>query len=337
MPITAGDISASTISQAIVAADRMWKDDMRKADFEANVGILNALIAEQNANVEILTGSEKERDVKVTWLGNCTNAVADDDNNDCTIDGEQVGSDSKVYSLTVKKMYKFSIDENAFRNNNHSMPEALATQFMLADKALCEAACATAMARIESFKGTNVVTDGIGTVNAGTTETDIAAADWNANTFAYLYRVAIQNQFSNPFLLSGTNLFEDRLTTMLAESNANGKGNANLFKLMRTYFDLFNIDPANSPNLKSYMINRGSVAFASKNYYNAVPTRYKDDDRYSIASRHIPGARFDVIYKNRCSGETILHDFKLKFKYDFFLNPQGCDADRTGILAFNRT
>lgn len=338
MPIVAGDFSASQLAQTIIKADAMFADDMMKADFEGNVDSWKAIKAEQNANVSILEDPEKDREVKVHWINMCGQDAEDCDGDDCDLAGAELGSDSKVYSLGLCKQFKFTVDEMTFRTNNYSMEDAVAKGFLKADKALSEAITKSGISRIESFKGTNTVTDGVGTVNAGTTETDIAAADWNERLFAYLYRVGIQNQMSNPFLLSGTNLFEDRLVTMLAEANANGKGAAQLFKLMRTYFDLFNIDIMNSPALKTYMINRGSIAFASKAYYGATPTQYigAGQSRYSIASRNLEGVRFDVHYTNRCTSSTMKHDFQVKVKYDYFLNPTGCDAGRTGVLAFNK-
>lgn len=339
MPITAGDFTASQLVQAQVTADRMWSDDMRRADFVANVDVVNAVRAEQNANVEILENPEKDRTVKIHWINSCGTDIqaVDSTNDDCDIAGNQLGTDSKTYDLGFHKKAGFTVDELAFRTNDYNAEQAIAAGILKCDKALSEAIAASTVARIESFKGVNVVADGVGTPNGATTETDVAAADWNERLFAYLYRVAIQNEMPNPYLLSGTNLFEDQLVTMLAQANANGKGAANLYNLMRRYFDLFNIDAGNSPDLKTYMINRGTLAFASKNYYSSVPTRYKEQDRYSVPSRNLPGVSYDVYYTNRCSGNTILHDFMLKAKYDIFLNPTGCSATRTGVLAFNKT
>ena len=338
MAIVAGDFSPSQLLVTLKKADAMWSDDMMKADFEANVEIWKAIKAEQNADVRVLQETEKDRDVKVHWINSCGVTAEDADGDDCDLAGDELGSDSKTYSLTVNKQYKFTVDEMTFRTNEYSMEDAVAKGFLKADKALAEAICATGMARIESFKGVNGISDGIGTPNGATTETDIAAANWNAAMYAYLYRIAIQNELTNPFLLSGTNLFEENLITRLAQQNGEGKGDANLIKLIRMYFDLFNIDPANSPDLKTYMINRGALAFASKNHYGATPTQYvgAGQSRYSIASRNLPGVRFDVFYTNRCTSETMKHDFKLKVRYDYFLNPTGCDGTRTGVLAFNK-
>ena len=337
MPITQGDFTPSQLTAAIMRADKMWSDDMLKADYEANTDVWKAINAEQNANVDILQSNEKDRDVKVHWVNLCGEAAEDADADDCDLEGAEFGSDSQTYALGIHKQFKVSIDEMTFRTNDYNVEEIVAKAILKADKALADAVAGSAVARIESFKGVNVVTDGVGTVNGVTTETDVAAADWNERLFAYLYRVGIQNKLSNPYLVSGTNLFEDRLVAMLSEANANGKGDAALFKMMRTYFDLFNIDPANSPNLKTYLINRGSIAFAGKHWYGAVPTKYMQQHRYSVAMRNLPGYRMDVFYENKCSGVTIKHNMKFKLSYDYFLNPTGCEGTRTGVLAFNKT
>ena len=334
MSIVSGDFTASQLATTIITSDKMWKDDMMKADFVGNVDIVKALIGEQNAKVDILTKPEKDRQVKVHWMNLCGESAIDDDGDDCDIGGNELGSDSKTYGLTVAKKWSFTVDEMEFRTNDYSMPQAVAKGFLKGDKILSEAIAATTMAKVEAFKGVNTVTNGVGTVSG--TETYVADADWNERLFAYLYRVGIQNQMSNPFLLSGTNLFEDNLITRLAKQNANGKGAAELFKLMRTYFDLFNIDTANDPALKSYMINRGSMAFASKVHYGAKPTKYMEQHRYSIASKNIPGVRFDIFYNNKCSTNTMKHNFQMKANYDWFLNPTGCLETRTGVLAFQK-
>lgn len=336
MAFQSGNFTASQLTTALVKADRMWSDENQRRDFEANIDIWKTIKAEQTADVSILEDGEKDRDVKVYWATMCGETAQDcvDGEDDCDLAGNELGSDSKTYELTKCKKWSFSVDEIAFRKNHFSFEDIVAKGFLKADKIISEAVAGTALPRIESFKGVNKVTNGIGTVNATTTETDIQATDMNERMFAYLYRVAKLNELSNPFLLSGNNLFEERLITMLSRENAEGKGAAELYKLFRTYFDLFNVDIGTAE--KTYLINRGAIAFASKNYYGETPRMYKMQDRYSIASRHMEGHRIDVYYTNRCAGDKIMHDFKFKMKYDYFLNPTGCDADQTGVLAFNK-
>ena len=337
MPITQGNFTASQLAQTIVKADRMFSDDMRKADYTANVDVYKAVKAEQTADVRILKSSEKDRDVKVFWINNCTNQATDCDADDCDLGGEEAGTDSKTYGIGECIKYDFTVNEYMFRSQEITMEEVVAKQMLLADKALAEKCAQFIAARIESYKGTNTVTNGLGVNNATSGDVDIPAAAWNERVFAYLYRAAIQNQFSNPFLLSGTNMFEDKFITEKSKGNAEGKGAAALYASMRQYYDLFNMDLVTNPDLKTYMINRGSIAFASKNYYPARPINYKEQDRYSIASKNLAGVRYDVIYTNKCSGNEYKHHWRLKLHFDTFLNPTGCDAGRTGIIAFNKS
>lgn len=337
MPIAAGDFSASELAQAIITADKMWADDMVNADYKANTGVYDAIKAEQNAKLELVQDGEKDRDVKITWINACGSEVEDADD-DCKIGGDEAHSDSKTYALGQNKKYGFTVDEKVWRTNNHNMAEAVAVNLLRADKILSEYICRGMVAKIEAFKGVNQVNNGIGSVNGATGNTDIAASDWNENLFAYLYRIAIQNEFSNPFLLSGTNLFEDRFLALQNAANGEGKGTSKLFQSIRSYFDLFNIDPVSSPELKTYLINRGSMAFASKVYYGKQPVTYvgAGQQRYSIASRNLAGLEFDVVYTNRCTNNTMKHDWTIYAKYDVFKNPTGCNGERTGVIAFNK-
>lgn len=340
MAIVAGDFTASQLRESVDIADSMWANDMMQADFIGNVDTWNAIRAEQNARVQLLEDSEKDREVKIHWINNCANVVEDCDTDDCDLAGARAGSDFKRYGITECKKYHFTVNEMEFRKNDYNMAQAVAVNMLRADKALSEHITQVGIGKIESFKGVNETTTGVGTYNAGTQNTDIAAADWTSRIFAYFYRLGIQNHMPNPFLLSGENLFDDNFLSVLNRENAEGKGEAALFRSMRKYFDLFNIDAVNNPEFKTYMIQRGSVAFASKVYYGAVPTTYlgAGQQRWSIPSRNLAGVRYDVYYTNRCdpSNNSILHDFMLKAHFDYFLNPTGCVDGRTGVLAFNK-
>lgn len=334
MAFQAGNFTASQLGAAILRADAMWADSMLKADFQSNTEIVTALRSEQNAKVDILQDKEKDRDVKIHWMQVCGQAVEDDDGDTCTIGGDEAGTDSKTYGLSIKKKWGFTVKEDTFRTNEYNMEDAVARLFLEGDKLLSEAIARSAVAKLDSFKGVNQAASGIGVVNGH--ETEIASADWGSRLFAYLYKVGILNNFGNSFLLSGDNLFEERIVTMANQANSNGSGDAKLYNLIRTYFDLFNIDTVLSPAQKTFLVNRGAVAFASKNKYGAVPVQYKEQDRYSIASRNIPGVRFDIYYTNECTEDDMAHHFTMRVWYDWFLNPLGCNADKTGVLSFKR-
>jgi hypothetical protein len=333
--ITNGTFTSSQLAKSILMADAMWSNEMVNADYIADVENVRAIIAEQNAKTELINRGDKDREVRVHWLNMCEETTAAVGDNDCAPNGTELGSDHKDYAIGVTRKFDFKVDELELRSNDYNFEDLVAKGILKADRALSNYVATTLQTKLETFKGENSVDEGLtGTGQVDGDETYISASDWNERLFAYFYRIAIQNRLTNPFLLSGSNMFEDKFISLLSEQNSNGKGSANLFRVMRTYFDLFNVDTANSPDLKTYMINRGAIAFVNRHYYDARPTRYFDDERFSLASRNIPGLTYDVFYRNACSGSTVLHNWSFRVKFDFFLNPLGCDATRTGVLSF---
>jgi hypothetical protein len=104
---------------------------------------------------------------------------------------------------------------------------------------------------------------------------------------------------------------------------------------MRMYFDLFNIDSVNDPDLYTYLLSQGSLAMASKFYNPTTPERTFEFIRYTMPSRFVPGFVYDVFYNDECTtNDMIQHNFKVKLKADIFNNPEGCEAGNTGVLRF---
>lgn len=75
---------------------------------------------------------------------------------------------------------------------------------------------------------------------------------------------------------------------------------------------------------------------AFKNEYERTPKVYNGAGitKSLTASRNIPGIFYDTIYTTECSGDDILHSWKMKLKAGIFLNPTGCTDTRTGVLRF---
>ena len=203
-----------------------------------------------------------------------------------------------------------------------------------ADKELTESFAAYAVAQLEAFKGTNALTTGKGNVVG--TETYILPAYWTSAIVAYFNRVTIMNQFNSPMFITGSNLYEPTYVAKAMAANSDGKGDAALWGSLNPFFDLWNIDTVNTPDLKSYLVSMGSVAMAFKNYNPSTPERGFDHVRYTMPARFIPGLTYDVYYNNSCNSrkENWLHNYTVKMKADIFLNPAGCDATNKGVLAF---
>lgn len=329
----AGDFSKSVLASVMLKMDAMWKDNMVKPDFEANVEVVKSIMAEQTATVKELEDPDKDKTVKIVWI-KPSSATPGDLSDQCTIGGDELESDSKEYSLNYAKTVGFSLTEKVFRTNMLDKSDVIAKGFLMRMKDLDEYIAQTLVAKIESFKGTNQLTDGKGTVVS--TETYIDPTNWDANLFAYLIRVGIMNRFSNPFILSGSNLYDQQFNVILDALNANGKGDAAKFRAMRKYFDLFNIDTVNTPDLKTYLINRGAIAMAFKSWYKGKMINFTngaDRQLFSIASRNLPGVIYDVRYNNACTGDDIKHNWSFDIRFDVFNNPTS-NTERTGVLSF---
>jgi len=335
--MAAGDFSASVLAEVKLKMDNMWgADNMVNPDYQADCETARVIMGEQTANVsELETG--KDGAVTVTWIKPTTPAVVDA-GDDCNIGGDEKESVKMSYDLGFRKTTGFSIKEKDDRSNIIEQDEKIANGFLTSMKALDEQMAQTIIAKIEAFKGVNQLTTGMGNVVGS--ETYVEPAKWDSNVFAYLKRVGLNNKLSSPFLLNGSNLYEQYLNANFEAGNADGKGDSAKFGSLRMYWDELNIDAANGSDFKSYLINRGALAFASKAYYRDVNGGMVDyvhganQKRFAMESSNLPGVWYDVHYNNSCSEDDIKHNWSFHVKYDCFNNPIGAISGRTGVLSF---
>jgi len=224
-----------------------------------------------------------------------------------------------------------TFDELDFIDNEFDINVAKA--LLKADKELTEAYAQYCVAQLELFKGCNKLTTGKGVVS--NLDTFIAAPYWTPAIAAYFSRVSIMNRFTNPIFLSGSLLWEQFMVAQANSANANGKGDWALWSGMQPYFDMFNVDSVNDPDLKAYLLSMGSVAMVNKFYNPAVPERLMSFTRYTMPSRWLPGMTYDVFYDNECTtGMKVVHNYKIRLIADLYNNPEGCENCNTGVLAF---
>lgn len=328
---TAGNYTATQLQKVIAKIDKAWADNQQHAEYVPNVDVVLALMKEQTARIKEIEDPEKDKTLRIYWVIDCNTGVTTDDEDDCTINGPEAESKAQDYALTIKKMVKFSVKENMGRTNEVNREDALAVQLLARMKELDEYIAQTAVSKINSFAGTNQFTGGIGVVDGLTTY--IAPSFWAGDMYGYFAQVAIMNKFKSPFMLHGSNLFQQNWQAAFNAANANQKDQLPKLQSIRSYWDMWNIDSVNTPDAVSYMITKGAIAFSSKHYYpQNTPVEFMTSKRWSIESKTLKGVWYDVIYTNRCNQEDIIHDYKLKVKFDFFLNPTGCNEDVTGVL-----
>lgn len=334
MSTTAGVFSETQFVNIQAKADAVWMDRIQKEDYVPKADIVKCLIAQTTAKLGELKNKDKERTIEVGWINACD--VSADSCSDCTISGNELSTNIEEYTLEREQCAEFYVKENDFRNNFFDYTDVIAKGLLKASLELDEYWAGQSVAVLNANVGVNESDGGKGSVSGTTTY--VLPAYWNADLMGYFNRVAIQNRFNRPMLISGLNLYESIWNAEWEKCCENGIGK---FGTMDFCFDLFNIDSANDPDYMTYMLNKGALAFVTKAQYAgstaANPVKYMDQYRWSMPSYGLPGVTYDVHYSNECNsnyGDFHVHSFKLKTLGDIFLNPVGCTSTRTGILEF---
>jgi hypothetical protein len=328
-------LSCTELAEVQLKVDQGWADNRTAIDYKPEAEAARALLEFQTASFTPITGV-KDRDISIKWISAC-NIGVQDCTDECDFSGDELGGDCESYALSLCKEASFSVDEKDLRNKIFDLPDLMSKGFMKAGKELDEWWAEQAVTKIESYKGINVY--GGGYTIAGS-ETYIPAASLNPSIMGYMSLAAKKNKFSSPWMLSGTNLYLSNWNAQMDSGNDNGSGNARRMGTFPMRFDVFNVDSVNDPDFKTYMIERGSIAMATKTYYPGKtagnPENYGSDIgvRYEMASPTLPGVMYEVHYKLVCSGNKILHVVKVKTYGDIFLNPLGCTETNTGVISF---
>jgi hypothetical protein len=337
MSTTAGVFSETLLRDLRVKADELMFDDRIKLQFLPQVGILDAIAAVQTAQVtpkfmqlKQSNGGSKKYDIEVIWENACDIVV--EECSECHIDGDKLSTNAQNYGLEFCKEVQFKVDEYDYVDNEFDFSTSIAKGLLRADKQLAEALASYAVSVLNANKGVNVYAGGPGIPSGA--DTYITAPFWGPNLMAYFMQVTQMNQFTSPVLASGANLFQDYFIYNKLAGNADGKGNAALMGTFPIYFDMFNIDTVNTPNLFTYLLSTGSVALGYRTYNpSSIQESAANWRRWTIPSR-FGGFSYDAFYHADCSHDMIEHNFKLKLTADILVNPAGCSATNTGILTF---
>jgi hypothetical protein len=323
--------------QVIVAKmDQMWRGDtLTKQQYIANTVTAQALMDNQTATVGVLEGT-KDTTAKVTWINSC-NIVVEDDGGICTIGGEELSSSCEDYTISNGKMAGFSVNETELFGKTLSAEQIIADGIMRATAQLDEDISIAAAAFLDASTGKNLYTNRGYTIT--NTNTVVPATAWNYTLFPYLINAAKKNRLVNPFILSGQLLSESDIMAQLNGANADGKGALNAFNSFKKYYDLFNIDSTVGQE-KLFLLSGGSIAFGSKTHYTGV-RQYDGWKVFTVNSRNLTKKDgspvvYEVWYKTRCTDNAVMHDFTIRSKYDWFLNPTGCvEPLSSGVLGFS--
>lgn len=336
MAITAGALPA-----ILERASTRWPGNMSEVDFRPQIETLNAIREQQTAQLQTVNLPDGV-DVKIVWMTQCDVAVDTYDSTDCTFSGPEADVDSKTLSIDQAKESVFSVPLDAFRDNVFGFADAVSTNLLRTMVVQAEAVASYCVGIIDTNLGVNVYNNqGNWTVNG--TNTEVAGSEWESTAImGKLMMAARKNKMDNPFLLSGENLAQ--LAYMARTSQRNGEGPGDFVRIseMPLYNDILNVDDYNTvggnTTYKTYMINRGALAFASKGYYPTTPESLNGNfQRFSVANRFFPGLIHDVETLVDCTSGVWKQHWKVIPRYKLFVNPSGCTATRTGLLGFSNT
>lgn len=327
-------------------ADQIWMDNATKQDYVPKADALKIIYEQTTAQLVSINGEQsKDNTIKLIWVDACDIEGQECSTTECIIEGEELSADCKTLTPNICYTVPFKVNEDTLRTSIFSPEELIAKGMLKATKILDEYMAQQIIAAIDTFKGVNVYPGDYGTVTGGGTvgnsDTTIASNLWTASLLGYFNLASQINKFNNPFLLSGSNLAIANWNAVAEGANADGKGNLNKFQSMTTYFDLFNMDSTFNPDLVTFMLDKGAVAFAPKWRYSSTPRQIigaNSQTRYTVPSRTLPNVYYDVIYSTQCKAGTnqIEHLFNVTARGGIYLNPTGCTATKTGVLRFEK-
>lgn len=335
--------SDSVLPKILEKSDRIWADNQVKSQFDGKVDAALHLIGEQTARVNLLLQG-KDRDVEIAWINAC-NVEAEDCVDACTIGGNELTTDKATYAIETCKQVKFKVPEKTFRDNLFDYTEVVATGMMKGRKELDEQIAQAAIAALNANSGVNAHASEKWTLSGTPTGSisEVAPGNFDLGLMFHMQYAAAQNRFSDPFLLSGFNLAEAIFNARMNAGNDSGKGDAMRASTIRVHQDFFNLEAVNTSggtvSYYTYMVDKGAIAFASKNYYNPQPRTLDGIGHvlFSVPSMKLPGVVYDVTHTVTCTSGEYYHEYKLEAHFDWFINPTGCINTRTGILRFLRT
>ena len=337
MPLVSGDFTETELQNIRVKSSELMLDEMTKLQYTpSSLEVFNAVNAVQTAQINPLFGNPSKDDkVEIMDLHSCE--LETTEITDCFSGTFNKNSTTvKELELTQSRENKFQIDEKDLRDNSFTFEEAMAKSMLASEARIIEDIQAYMVSVLNAGKGVNAYTGGVGTVSGS--DTNVPDTSWTAALYPYLLTVMKKNRFKNAaFLTDNDEFYQKMVSAQLNAGNANGVGDLTSFNALKTFFDMQILSDVNSPDNISYLLGLGSVAFASKPMYNTTLEQFDDHVRWSYQSSIVPGLWLNAIAKRDCSSNYVSQQVKIMAKYDLFVNPTGCDTERTGILTFIKT
>lgn len=326
-------ITNSALPLVLEMASTRWPNSMAERDFTARIDTLLALRDQQTARIEYANLPDGV-DARIAWMDNCDLEVENLVSTECTFSGPEADTYKKDLTIDQAKQTPFSVPLDAWRDNLFGFADAVAVNLNKVMVAQAEYVAQYCVGVFNANLGVNTYNNGGNWNISGTTNT-VPGAEWESTAImGKLLIAARKNRFENPYVISGENLFQLAYMARTSAANGEGRGDFQRINEMPIYNDIWNVDDVNNGTLISYLIERGTFAFLSKGYYPTTPENVTGDfQRFSIPNRFFPQLIHDVEVKTDCNSGVWKANYKVIPRYKLEINPTGCTATRTGVIA----
>lgn len=294
----------------------------------------------QTAQLPELADINKKKTVKLMWTDVCPQEAEECPDDYCDISGVESSSNCEEYKVDkCVAAPGFSVTEEVFYTNEFDREQVVSQQHLRAVLTIEN----EFNKRFLEFTADNagVNQDPISPWQIQGDTTFIPAHGWNGDMMGYLDTTLAVNRLRAGQMVSTQFLRTPWINTQRSVSAPGGEAEQLKLNAFGTpVFDLFQLSGVlGGQGLLMYdpssmaLVTRSDFARYGASGLEINGATGAKQRRYTVRGITLP-IDIDVIYQMECIGKDIKHTWKYFINYGQFLNPLGCDGDRTGILKF---
>jgi len=334
---------STALPEIILKLDNMAANQNVLKEYQPQIAGLRLIQQNQTAAFNEVTSTLARNDkdyfdgkVKVNWL---TGVAGDEEavEPNCNLTGDPLGADETEYSLTMDFKKDFEIDEDLAKTHTYEVQEQQARGMLDLFRIMDQGYAKRAIAKLDSFTGTNQFTGGY-TVDPTSGNLLIPAADYNVTLLAHLSLSAIYNRLNNYYIIdNGKNLYLPKFYADAGQVK-DGVTQANIYDQFKIDFDFINFAKA-GVTTDTLLVDTNSVFFATRNRFgNRVPIERPAAEGQmfvSVVASPYTGINYDLYVQTKCrvvnNNDHIVRIYRLQTKGDLLQAPEMTYASVLGF------
>lgn len=364
--MAAGDFAKSLLPDILVGAEQVWKGDRHRRGILKDVSTANEILGRQMVDWDILfdrAGLNKGNScigAKAAWLKACDDTVDECDDNtltDCNLSGPETESDNAIYAPNMCFEKSGKVLDNQCKDM-FDKGRKIGVQMANIIASLEQEIQAVLIAHLLANGQENRYSGTYGTIltvaEDGEAVTTFPAAQWTPDIIAEMVATAENNDFYNPYIISGKNLWSNAFISEYKQNCCNTDGLVNGDGPIPIFFDLKNVDQSAGGTQTSILVDAGALGYFNvTDYENESPEPFVaggDLLVWRVPSRRLSYMNgddlvpiyFDIEIQEVCTiNETTNKKYvstviKGTHQGGLHAAPATCNADDTGILIFEK-